>query len=627
MFGPLIRVTVDDRGGYGGANPGNEPRSQMLDPSSVLGLTGDRYVDGRRERSDSCHAHCARAQVPFLATSVQQRCRLQIAANEQSSDPHRATELVPTYRHGVELARTEVKRQESGSLHGIAVYGNVVLASNPDDVSNRLHRPHLIVSPHRRDGSHTRRVSLNTLAEVVENDSALFVDRRRVDARTFVFGEPRHRIEQRVMFDRTEDNAVARWVSAGPKEPLDGEVVRFGPTRKKNYFARPSAEALGDQFAGFLDGPSCRAARGMECGCIPSLGEHFGHHRDRFWHHRRSGRMVEVDSLGRTFHRPTSVVAGQNQQAPRSPGLHGAPSKESDLAPRWVFAPIAHRSPEAPWLKQEYAAVMSNSAKEFGRKADNSTLLDTAVRVGLVSYGLVHLLIGWIAAKLAFGNGGDSPSKDGALKQIAQQPLGTLILYVMAAGFASLVVWQLIEMFAGHRDENGGVRKFQQAASGLKVCIYGFFGYSSLTMASGDSGSGDKSESLTAKVLSLPAGQILVAVIGASVVGYACSLIYHGLSEGFREHLKVQGQKGDLGSTYVALGKVGYIGKGIALLGVGGLFLWAAVTHDANKSGGLGQALKKLLEQPFGPVMLGAIAFGLISYGLFSFARARHMDR
>lgn len=271
---------------------------------------------------------------------------------------------------------------------------------------------------------------------------------------------------------------------------------------------------------------------------------------------------------------------------------------------------------------------MPDSAKEFGRKADDSDALDAAVRVGLISYGVVHLLIAWLAAQLAFGSNKGSASKNGALQEVAQQPLGSVPLYAMTAGFAALVVWQLIEMVAGHRDEDGAKRKLKQASSAMKVAIYGVLGFSSLKFAlSGGGGGGDKTEPMTAKVMALPAGRFLVAFVGLAVAGYAVALIFRGLSEGFKENLKTQGQTGDLGRTYVMLGKVGFVGKGLALLTVGGLFLWAAWTHDSDKSGGLDQALRKVLEQPFGSLMLGAVAFGIGCYGLFCFAWARHMDR
>ncbi|MGL4177935.1 MAG: DUF1206 domain-containing protein [Dermatophilaceae bacterium] len=37
-----------------------------------------------------------------------------------------------------------------------------------------------------------------------------------------------------------------------------------------------------------------------------------------------------------------------------------------------------------------------------------------------------------------------------------------------------------------------------------------------------------------------------------------------------------------------------------------------------------GRALKTLREQPFGPVLLTAVAVGIAAYGVYSIARARH---
>ena len=81
--------------------------------------------------------------------------------------------------------------------------------------------------------------------------------------------------------------------------------------------------------------------------------------------------------------------------------------------------------------------------------------MDHAVRVGLVSYGVVHLLLAWLALRLALGNGGGSASSQGALHQLAKTTVGRLSLYVVAAGFVALVVWQFLEAVWGHRDEDG----------------------------------------------------------------------------------------------------------------------------------------------------------------------------
>ncbi len=93
------------------------------------------------------------------------------------------------------------------------------------------------------------------------------------------------------------------------------------------------------------------------------------------------------------------------------------------------------------------------------------------------------------------------------------------------------------------------------------------------------------------------------------------------------DKLTAQGRSGDTGKAFVLFGKVGYVSKGLAFLVVAGLFLWAAWTQDPEKSGGLDQALHKVLQQPFGTAVLIALAMGIACYGLFTFAWARHLDR
>ncbi len=270
---------------------------------------------------------------------------------------------------------------------------------------------------------------------------------------------------------------------------------------------------------------------------------------------------------------------------------------------------------------------VSAKAGGISRKADNSKFLDHAVRVGLVSYGVVHLLIAWLAIQLALGDQSGKASSKGALSHLARQPFGTVLMWIIAGGFFALVVWQLIEALVGHRDRDGKERVLKRVGSGLKVVLYGALGISALKLAIGSGNSGGSTDTMTAKLMSMPGGPILVALVGVGVLGYAGRLIYKGLSEGFKKHLQTAGHVGNAGKAFVMFGKVGYVSKGVALLPLAGLFFWAAWSHDAQKSGGLDQALHEVLEQPFGSPILFAIAVGLGCYGLFCFAWARHLDR
>lgn len=264
---------------------------------------------------------------------------------------------------------------------------------------------------------------------------------------------------------------------------------------------------------------------------------------------------------------------------------------------------------------------------------EDSETLDHGVRLGLVSYGVVHLIVAFTALRLAWGDGGGNASQQGALAQLASSPMGEWSLYVVAAGFAALVVWQGAEAAVGHGDEDGGKRLFKRVGSGAKAVLYAVLGYSAAAMAAGSSGGSGKkggestTDNLTAQVMSAPGGQVLVALVGLGVVVVGGYLVYRGWAEKFTKRLDARATSGERRKPIVLLGKAGYTAKGVALGTIGVLLLTAAAKHQPKKSGGLDVALRELLQQPYGQLLLSAVALGLACYGLFCFAWARHLDR
>jgi hypothetical protein len=267
------------------------------------------------------------------------------------------------------------------------------------------------------------------------------------------------------------------------------------------------------------------------------------------------------------------------------------------------------------------------SADTVERAAKNSDALDKTVRVGLVAYGVVHLIVAWLALSLAFGSGQGRASGTGALSQLAKNPVGQVSLYVVAVGFFALVVWQLLEAAFGRREWRGAQRVFRRLAALGRAIVYGALGVSALKLAIGAGSSSGSTDTLTARLMAMPGGPLLVGLVGAVIIAIGGGLVFRGLSEDFTEHLALRGQTGGSGKAVVTLGKVGYAAKGVAFVPVGGLFIWAAWTHDPSKSGGLDQALHKLQGEPYGAVVLVAVAAGIACFGLFCFAWARHLRR
>lgn len=253
--------------------------------------------------------------------------------------------------------------------------------------------------------------------------------------------------------------------------------------------------------------------------------------------------------------------------------------------------------------------------------------VDHIARAGLVAYGVVYVLIGWLAIQLAFGDRSGTPSSSGALRELAQQPFGGVLIWVVSIGMFLLALWQLIEAAAGHRDEEGKKRIAKRVASAGKAVIYVVIGVSGVNIAIGSSSSGKGEETYTAKLMNLPGGQLIVGAVGLAIIGFAVYQLYRAWTEDFADKLDAEGQSGKSGTAYLAFGRAGYTARGVAFAIVGGLFCYAAVTHDAKKSGGLDQALFEVLDQPFGPFLLAIVGIGLACFGLFMFAQARHLSR
>ena len=269
---------------------------------------------------------------------------------------------------------------------------------------------------------------------------------------------------------------------------------------------------------------------------------------------------------------------------------------------------------------------IGNRADRVGREVQHSKALDRGVRVGMVAYGVVHLVVAWLALQLALGQHGRNASQKGAMQTLAKQPFGPLLLWLIAGGMALLVLWRLSEVLVGHQEYDGGKRWRKRATSGFKAIMYGYIAVLAFRYAVG-SHSKSNSTGYTAKLMNQSYGPWLVGAIGVAIVVYGLAYARRGWTEKFLENLDARGTLGDTGTAYRWVGKIGYIAKGVAFMVVGGLFVAAGVTHHAKRSGGLDQALHTVLQQPFGPVLLILIAVGIACYGLFCFARARHLSR
>jgi hypothetical protein len=266
-------------------------------------------------------------------------------------------------------------------------------------------------------------------------------------------------------------------------------------------------------------------------------------------------------------------------------------------------------------------------------RAGQSDTLENLARVGLTAYGVIHVLVAWLALQIAWGGGGQEADQSGAMATIARQPFGKPLLWIVALGLLALAVWQLAEILRVRSGLTGSGREkkkaLQKAAKSVsKAVVYVVLAVTALKFALGSGqSSAQQQQQKTAGVFGWPGGRFLVVVVAVVLVIVGGYHVYKGFSDRFLKQIDLAQASHRARTVITWLGRVGFPGKGVALAVAGCLFGYAAITYDPSKARGLDGAIHTLADAPFGAVLLTLVALGILAFGAFLLARARYPER
>lgn len=275
--------------------------------------------------------------------------------------------------------------------------------------------------------------------------------------------------------------------------------------------------------------------------------------------------------------------------------------------------------------KRVHARMTDNSLHGVADRATDSDAFEYTARAGFAVSGVLHLLVGYLILRIAFGSGGNA-DQSGALATLAQQTFGAVLLWLVAAGLLALGLWRVAEAIVGPRPGEGSGRFNDDAPAWKRVKSLGLavvnfaiaFSAARFAMGSGQQSS-QQNAGLSAQMMQSGWGKAVLIAVALGLIAVGGYHVYKGVTKKFFKDLRTTG-----GTGVTAVGITGYAAKGLVLAGAGVLVIVAALQADPAKATGLDAAVKTLGQAPFGKILLVLAAIGIAAFGVYNFVRARN---
>lgn len=274
---------------------------------------------------------------------------------------------------------------------------------------------------------------------------------------------------------------------------------------------------------------------------------------------------------------------------------------------------------------------MGSKTKRAQRAAADGKAGERAGRAGLAARGVFYCTGAVLALRLVTG-ADERVDKDGALDALARQRIGSLLLAVLALGFAGYAVWRFLRAFTGAREgssnsSSDAANAARRALDVLKGLVYVGLTFTTLRVlfwGRDQVGGSEREHDWTVSLLSRTWGRPVVLVAGVAVVVAGLVFAGRGLQKDFTKSIDDSRVPKWARRLLPIAGTVGYVARGGVVALVGWFIAHSAWAFEPSEAVGVAGALSRLAEQLYGRVALSVVAFGLLSFGIFSFVEAAY---
>lgn len=248
------------------------------------------------------------------------------------------------------------------------------------------------------------------------------------------------------------------------------------------------------------------------------------------------------------------------------------------------------------------------------------------VRFGYAAKGLIYLLIGMLAIRLALGfDGGRVTDASGALRVVMNQPLGLLLIGAIAVGILAYSAWQILEGVMDTRRKGSSAKAWMdRALTIIKGAVYGAVGWEALQLVLGQRGGSQSADEYARDVMRIPFGHWFFALVGIGVGVYGIMQIVKAWKGEFDDDVDEQRMRREAGAWALAVGRAGTGARGVILTIMGLLLTRAGLEQRPSEAGGLAESMWTLMGQPYGVALLAVAAAGLVCFGIFQLLHWRY---
>lgn len=240
------------------------------------------------------------------------------------------------------------------------------------------------------------------------------------------------------------------------------------------------------------------------------------------------------------------------------------------------------------------------------------------IRVGHGAKGMLYGLIGLFAIHdLRYGQ--KVSGSEGVLITLGRQPLGSLLLGLLALGLMGYVLWRFIQaLFDPGGSADLGLHQM------IQRCGYGASGlaYLGIARTAGNLALGlvidfdDTFEDLASVLFERTIGSWMLVAVGCGIVGVGMTYVYGAFTGSYISQFRAE-LDSSVKRWVIWIGKLGITARGISFVLVGSYLIKAAYSLDFDSAGGLSYVFDQLDDDYWGKIWLGAIAFGFIAYAAY----------